>query len=146
MPGTGYRHLLGRLAALFAIGLIVTGPAANAAETATLDIELNGLEASKDGCTVNFVMRNGLESAIDALSLEIVLFKDDGRIAGILKLKLGDLPLGKTRVKQFRLKSCDHLSRILVNEVTECSGAKLTPKICLQKLRTKNRAEIQFGL
>ena len=134
------------LAVLLAIGLIVSGPAASASETATLDIELNSLDKSQSGCRVNLVMRNGLESAIDALSLEIVLFKDDGRIASILNLKLGDLPLGKTRVKQFRLDSCDSLSRILINEVSECNGTNLTSEFCLQKLSIKNKIELQFGL
>ena len=104
MPGTGYRHLLGRLAALFAIGLIVTGPAANAAETATLDIELNGLEASKDGCTVNFVMRNGLESAIDALSLKSCCSRTMGASPAFSSSSLGTCPWGRPGSNNFASK------------------------------------------
>lgn len=118
---------------------------ASAAETATLDMELNSLTTSENGCKVNFVMRNGLESAIDALSLEIVLFGNDGRIASILNLQVGELPLGKTRVKQFRFKSCADISRILINTVNECRGAGLAPKKCSQKLKTTNRTKVQFG-
>jgi hypothetical protein len=118
---------------------------AKAADPATLNVELNSLDISKEGCKASFVMRNGLESAIDALSLEIVLFGRDGRIARILKLKAGELPLGKTIVKQFRLKSCEGVSRILINQVSKCSGGNLTPKHCSQKLKTTNRTKVQFG-
>jgi hypothetical protein len=120
--------------------------ATKAEETASLDMELNSLTHAQKECTVNFVMRNNLASAIEALSLDIVLFNDDGRISSILNLKAGKLPLKKTKVRQFRLKDCQGVSRILVNEVTECSGANLTPKSCSEKLKTSNKTKIQFGL
>ncbi len=133
------------IVALCIIGSLTDAEGARAAEPATLAMELNSLTTSENGCKVNFVMRNGLESAIDALSLEIVLFGSDGRIASILNLQVGELPLGKTRVKQFRLKSCEGIERILINKVSECRGAGLSPKNCSQKLRTTNRTEVQFG-
>ncbi|MEJ2117571.1 MAG: hypothetical protein P8Y36_06570, partial [Alphaproteobacteria bacterium] len=84
--------------------------------------------------------------AIHALTLEIELVDGDGRITGILNLKVGQLPLKKTKVKQFRLKNCKGVSRILINEITECSGADLTPKTCSEKLKTTNKTKVQFGL
>jgi hypothetical protein len=145
-----------RLQTLFATllmaGLFIANPKAIAAEadkaeaTATLDIELNSLNLAEKECTVNFVMQNGLASAIDALSLEIVLFGAEGRITSILNLKAGELPLKKTKVKQFRLKNCESVSRILINEITECSGANLTPKVCSEKLKTTNKTKVEFGL
>lgn len=119
---------------------------ANAAETASLDMELNSLTHSQSECTVSFVMRNNLASAIEALSLEIVLFGADGRISSLHNLKAGELPLKRTKVRQFRLKNCQGVSRILINEVTECSGANLTPKLCSEKLKTSNKTKVEFGL
>jgi hypothetical protein len=145
MQGTRNMRLQKRLAALVLTGFFAASPGARA-ESATLDLELNKLTDSQKGCKVSFVMRNGLQSVIEALSLEIVLFGKDGRVANILSLKVGDLPIGKTLVKQFRFKSCNNVSRILVNQVSECRGANLTPKICSQKLKTTNKTKVQFGL
>ena len=155
-------HLQTLFAALLMAGLFIATPkadaeetakaeaakaeAAKAAETASLDMELNSLTHAQEECTANFVMRNNLASAIEALSFEIVLFGKDGRISSILNLKAGELPLKKTKVRQFRLKNCQGVSRILVNEVTECSGANLTPKVCLEKLKTTNKTKVEFGL
>jgi hypothetical protein len=141
-------------AALLMAGLFIATPKAeaaeaepaNAAETSTLDMELNSLSQSPSECTVNFVMRNNLASAIEALSIEIVLFGAESRISSIINLKAGELPLKKTKVRQFRLKKCQGVSRILINEVTECSGANLTPKLCSEKLKTTNKTKVEFGL
>jgi hypothetical protein len=146
MPNTSFFNIPILLLALLLAGLLAASAKAETTEPGTLDIELNSLTSSKKGCAANFVMHNGLESAIDTLSLEIVLFGDGQRITRILKLKVGTLPVGKTSVKQFRLKSCDDISRILVNAISECDGTNLTPRNCLQKLRTKNRTTVQFGL
>lgn len=145
-------RLLTLFAALLMAGLFIAMPKAYAAETtkaaesASLDMELNSLTHAQEECTANFVMRNNLASAIEALSFEIVLFGKDGRISSILNLKAGELPLKKTKVRQFRLKNCQDVSRILVNEITECSGANLTPKLCSEKLKTTNKTKVEFGL
>ena len=135
---------------LVLLALILIAPATRSkvqAQTqSTLDIELNGLVKTKNGCRVDFVMRNGLAKAIEALSLEIVLFKKDGGISRILAIKAGELPMGKTRVKQFRLRNCENIGRILVNDITVCKGGKLTPKNCLKALKVGNRTGIEFGL
>ncbi|PLX37867.1 MAG: hypothetical protein C0606_06280 [Hyphomicrobiales bacterium] len=146
MQKTPNRTFRRRGALLAFAGLLLGTAAATAGETGKIDVELNSLSQSAKGCEVSFVMRNGFETAIDALTFEIVLFDDDGRIASLLNLKAGDLPVGKTRVKQFRLAKCERVSRILINDVSECSGTDLTPKACLQKLNVTNRTGVKFGL
>jgi hypothetical protein len=134
----------------FLIALILTTPTGwikvHAKTQSTLDIELNGLAKINNGCRMDFVMHNGLAKSIEALSLEIVLFKNDGRIKNILALKVGSLPVGNTRVKRFRLKACEDISRILINDVKACKGEGLAPRICMKSLKTNNRTDIKFGL
>jgi hypothetical protein len=126
--------------------VLLFAPCVRAQEAPSLSIELNSFAKSKAGCRVNFVMRNGMVSAVESLVLEIVLFNKEGGISRILALGAGALPVGKTRVKQFRLKNCASLSRILVNDIIACKGEELTPKSCLKVLKTKNRTDIEFGL
>ena len=137
-----------RYSVIVMTALLVVAPITNAQEQIqpTLDIELNSLSKNQTGCRIDFVMHNRLASAIENLALEIVLFQQDGRIGKILSLKSGALPIGKTRVKRFRLKQCDDVVRILINDVTTCTGAGLTPKHCLQVMKTNNRTKIRFGL
>ena len=120
--------------------------AADKPDDKALSIELNSLAQKGDSCRVRFVMRNGLGNPVEALKVEIVLFGKDGKIDGILTLNAGSLPAGKTRVKQFRLKNCADVARILINDVSECKGKDLSPKICLKSLKIENRTEIGFGL
>lgn len=138
--------IIRNLFVILALALGLAALPAKAEETGTLDLELNSLSTSSKGCTVSFVMRNGLAAPIEALTFEIVLFKADGSIASLLSLKAGELPLGKTRVKQFRLKRCEQIVRILVNDIKDCRGGTLTPKSCLKKLNITNRTKIGFGL
>ena len=146
MSKTAWFKSLWFIVPIVAAGILNDARAASAVEPATINMELNSLTRSQNDCTVNFIMRNSFENPVEALALEVVLFNTDGRIASILKLKVGALPAGKTKVKQFRFKSCADIARILINDVSECQGAGLSPKICMKNLKTANRTNIEFGL
>jgi hypothetical protein len=45
-------------------------------------------------------------------------------------------------------QECQQISRVLVNDVVECSSAEVRnmTRECFGALRTSNRAEIEFGV
>ena len=115
----------------------------------SLGIELNSLaKPASGGCRLNFMLHNNLPRAIESLAFEIVLFDKGGRVNSLLRLSGGALSKGKTRVRQFDLKSteCNNISRVLINEITTCKGEGLTPRTCLQALKATSRTKVAFGL
>ncbi len=137
--------------ALLALPLAIAasgGWAGDPLPEAQIGLELNALEQTGGGCRLTFVMRNGLSADIEALGLEIALFADDGAVAGIVALDAGALPAGKTRVRRFVApeSSCAQISRVLINDVTRCSGAELSPAACLSHLAASSRARAELVL
>lgn len=133
----------------FILTLLWSPLMAQAEEQPVLEVELNSLaKSAPNGCRLNFLLRNALPSAIENLAFEIVLFDQDGRVSNLLRLSVGALTKGKTRVRQFDLKNteCGHISRVLINEITVCKGEDLSPRICLQALKAKSRTKVGFGL
>ena len=66
-------------------------------------------------------------------------------------LQLADLPVAeRQRSVEFVLQQqkCEQISRVLVNDVVECSSAEEQnmTQDCFSALRTSNRAEIEFGV
>ncbi|MBJ3776011.1 hypothetical protein [Acuticoccus mangrovi] len=135
-------------AAMAAPALGDTTAAAPDAAAPTLHLELNNLAPHADGCRVTFLVRNGLPSAIDELSLEVAVFKADGPIERLMRLNFGVLIKDKTRIRQFDLDGtpCPDIGRILVNDVATCDGPSLTPLDCLKAIEVGDDAKIPFGL
>lgn len=116
------------------------------AQEKQLKLELNNLTESGSGCRVSFVAQNKLGAALDKATLELVVFDDKQLISQMLILELGKFPVQKTRVIQFDLgKPCTGISRLLINDFTECVGASLTPGSCIKSLKTSTRAKVEFG-
>jgi len=113
----------------------------------TLNIELNNATASGESCRVSFLVQNKLGSLIEALKLELVLFDKDGQVNRLIAVNLGRMPLDKTLLKQFDLKSvpCSDIGRLLLNNVTECQGQNLTPAYCTDALETSSRTSITLS-
>ena len=134
------RRLAFAAAAAFAPATAVT-----AAEPA-IQLELNNAVPVKDGCRVSFVMRNDLTKRITELKLEIVLFDRKGSVSRFLVLNAGSLPAGKTKVRQFDLgnQKCDGISRVLLNDVTQCKGDSLSPAACLDMIVPATAASISL--
>ena len=127
--------------------LLLTNIGSAAAASETINIELNRLEDVESGCRMSFVMTNGLETAIDGITMEAVLFDREGIVARFLLLKSRPMPIGKTRVQQFDVADtgCDVLGQVLLNDVTDCAGPALTPTLCLAAIETASRARIPFS-
>ncbi len=124
------------------------GGAVFAAGEGKLGFELNNARQAGGNCRLSFVIQNRMPMAIEALSLEIVLFNSQGLVDQFLKLKAGALPKGKMRVKQFDLKgrNCADISKILINEIAECKGADLGPSSCAAALSLSSRTSIELQL
>ncbi len=121
---------------------------AMAGDSHSLVFELNNARQAGGNCRLSFVIQNKMPAAIEALSLEIVLFNKQGRVDRFLKLKAGALPRGKIRVKQFDLKglACGEVSKILINEIAECKGKGLSPAACAGALSISSRTPIELQL
>jgi hypothetical protein len=142
-------------ALLAAIALV--GPAAAqdatiaatpAAAPASLALELNALQPAESGCRVTFLATNELGGALEQASVEMALFDREGTIDRIVTLDFKALSPGKTKVLQFQLAGldCDNLGRVLVNDITSCTGQDLASDACLQGLVTTAKPQITFGV
>ena len=135
----------------FATGMIllVGGIAPVAAQDgdAALKIELNGLEQVDKACRMTFVVENALAVTITKAVFEVALFDAKGLVERLMVLDFRDLPKGRTRVRQFDAAdtSCGAVSRILVNDATECAGEGLDPGACIAALTTSTTTQTKFG-
>ena len=136
-------------AALVGAALAGFGAAPAMAEDAPkrIGVELNAVAATDKACRLSFLVENDLGVAIDDLALELVLFDKDGRVDRFVVVRTGRLPLAKRRVKQFDVPEvkCDSIGSVLVNDVSECTGAGLDATVCLDRLAISSRAAIGFS-
>ena len=114
---------------------------------AALKVELNGLEQIDKACRMTFVVENALAATITKAVFEVALFDAKGLVERLMVLDFRDLPKGRTRVRQFDAAdtSCGVVSRILVNDATECAGEGLDPAACIAALRTSTTTQTKFG-
>jgi len=136
--------LLTALAAIAA--LLAQQPAA--AQEQQFTLELNSARDSGGGCRVSFIAFNGTGVVLDKTSYEMVVFDSEGLVSQFLILEFGRLPVNKTKVVQFDLADlpCGSISRLLINDVAECTSNEAPSNLCLDSLQTKARTEIGFGV
>lgn len=113
-------------------------------QEAAIRLELNALQATQSACRLTLVATNGLETDIAKVAYEFVFFGREGRVELLTALDLRDLPVNRTRVRQFDLPGvdCGGLSRLIVNDAKACESPGLTPAICLERLETSSKAGI----
>ena len=111
-------------------------------------LELNSARDNENGCRLTYVAFNGSSTPLDKTAYEVVVFDQDGGVSQFLILEFGKLPTGKTKVVQFDLKDkkCADISRLLINDVSECEAGGATVPICLDALQTTSRTNIGFGV
>jgi hypothetical protein len=119
-----------------------------AAQTGTLSVELNKAETTETGCLVTYVATNGTGTDLDSASYEVAVFDSDGEVEGLLLLQFGPLADGRTKVFPFGMSEtgCETISRVLVNDVDQCTASDGSEVDCLSLLETSSRAPIAFGL
>jgi len=144
-------RLAASLLVLTAMAGVSLGAAPASAQTAApephISLDLNALQPSNGGCRFTFVVGNALATPIDRAAYEMALFNKDGVVDRLTVLDFKGLPAGKTKVSRFDLSGvdCANLSRVLINDATECTGAGTAPDACLASLRTQSKSGIQFG-
>lgn len=129
------------------VGLTVSAATFAAAQEKNLAIELNTAADSGGGCRLSFVATNGTGQLLDQVSFEVFTFDDKGTVAQSLVFQFGRFPAGKTKVVQFDLagQACASISRLLVNDATECAVEGKASTACIDALTTTSRGAIDFG-
>ena len=120
---------------------------ANAAETGKIEVEFNSLQPSDAGCRAVFVVHNGLTDALDKLTLRVVAFDAQSHANLFLSLDVGALPANKTRVLRFDLGkgvACTDVSRLVLDDVTDCAGGGMNASKCLASINLTTRAGAPF--
>ena len=133
--------------ALWATALALSASHAWAQEN-SITIELNDATNAENACRLVFVAVNRTGVLLEKTSYDVVTFDAGGKVGKSLTFQFGRLPLGKTKVVQFDLpgQACDSISRLLVNDVSECTVDGKASDICVDALTTTTRTKIEFGL
>ncbi|MBO0904491.1 hypothetical protein [Jiella sonneratiae] len=136
------------------LALSAAGPGALAEEAAAqaakaeagLSLELNNAVDDAGVCRLSYVAVNRTGQQLEKLSYDVVVFDKDERVSRFLVLQFGQLPAGKTKVVQFDLadQACGAISRILVNDVSECDTGAGASTLCMDALRPTSRTAITF--
>lgn len=136
-------------ALLTALSAWIVGPAlAQEGAAPGIALELNRAEDVEGGCRIYLVTANGLDEALDPLTLDLVAFDPDGVIVSRLAVDLSPVPPGKTMVRLFDIAgpSCAGLSALLVNDVVACTAGAVADRACLGALTVASRAAIDLRL
>lgn len=129
------------------VGALSATPAFSQADSG-LSLELNNARDANGGCRITYIANNGTGKVLEKTSYQIVVFDSGGKVSQFLILEFGRLPNGKTKAVEFDFanRGCKDISRILVNDVSECVADGAESPLCLDSLKTATRTEIGFGL
>jgi len=110
-----------------------------------LSVELNTATQIEGACQLTFLATSA--QTIDQLVLETVLITRDGAVDRLTLFDLRDIPAARPRVRQFNVPqlTCDDLGQVLINGVSTCDGAGLTPAICAAALTLTTRTDIEVS-
>lgn len=135
------------LGPMFLVCQLAAVPALAQQEKA-ISIQLNTAEAVGDSCRMTFVIRNGIDRPVEALGLDLVMFDKSEGVSGYAAIDFGNLPAGKTRVRQYDVAKgdCTDISRVLLNEIRTCEIEGTASDGCLSMLDITSRAEIELIL
>ncbi len=146
VPMPDFRRTLASLTAC-ALAAALAAQAASAQEAAPpIAIELNKLEAREGSCRSLLLFNNPGETAFERFVLDIVAFDPDGVVNARVAVDAAPLAADKTVLKAFDLAGlpCDQVSRLLLNDVTDCQGTPAAEGPCVALVETTSRAGIDF--
>ncbi len=117
------------------------------AAAAGLELELNKVEDSPQGCLATILIGNKPGPTLDRFRLDLVLFDGTGVLFDRLLIDLAPLPAGRTTIAGFLLNTgrCDGISRILLRDVPACRAQGGAAHDCLSGLNVTTRAAIGFS-
>ena len=129
-----------------AAGFAAAVPAS--AQEGKFSLELNNARDINGGCRLVYIAINGTGIVLEKTSYEVVVFDTDERVTQFLILEFGRLAVGKTKVMQFDLpeQPCAQISRLLINDVAECTSNGQPVTVCMDALETRTRTSVGFGL
>ena len=135
------RSAAGLLAGLAFLASTGVAGAQSAPPAPALVLELNAAQPSDKGCRFTFVVTNNLGAELSKAAFEIALFNQAGVVDRLTVLDFKELPAGKTKVTRFDLSGtdCTKVSRVLINQATDCAGGGIDASACLKALRTESR-------
>ena len=138
----------GRRPVALMAAILIAGATTAGAQEKSISIELNDATNVDTACRLIFVANNKTGEVIEKMSYDVVTFDATGKVGQSLAFQFGRLPVGKTKVVQFDLagQTCDKISRLLVNDASECAVAGNASDVCIEALTTTTRTPIEFGL
>lgn len=129
-------------------GLSLAATAVHAQEQSqpSLSIDLNATQQLEQACRLVFVATNKIGTSIEEMSLETVLFDTAGTVDRFALFDFKDLPVGKTRVRQFDLPEtrCSDIGRILINGSASCKGQSFKGTECMDHLDLKSSSKTEI--
>jgi hypothetical protein len=114
------------------------------ADEPSLDIELNKIEDSAEGCRSVFVFDNRTGHDLNRFRIDLILFDAEGVYAKQLLLDMAPLYDDKKTVASFMLAEgpCDSIGSVLVNDVPWCENGTGSPIDCVRLLDVSSKAEL----
>jgi hypothetical protein len=140
------RNLLTCIQSYLALVLLVSGDVV-AADKGKIAVELNDLQPVDKTCRAIFVLNNLTGKILDKLTFRVVVFDAKMHARLFLSLDVGLLPIRKTRVLRFDLGeglACKDVGRLVLDDVTSCTGADMGQGDCLSALDLSTRASVPF--
>lgn len=130
-----------------AAALVFAGCAAHAGQ-GSFSLELNDAQDLNGSCRLAYVALNSTGKRVEKASYDVFTFDETGKVSQSLVFQFGVFPVDKTKVVQFDLagRQCASISRLLINDVTECVVDGQDSPICMDALATTTRTAIKFGL
>ena len=134
--------------ATLSLPLVIAAPLVAAQETDIKDqisVELNAAETTEDACKLTFMITNGLETPVDKIIYEAVLFDTEGQVDRLTLFDFGTLPPARPRVRQFVVPqtTCEGLGRILFNGANACETGGSASVVCDTGLLPTSRTSIE---
>ncbi|TKW68770.1 MAG: hypothetical protein DI616_01905 [Paracoccus denitrificans] len=117
----------------------------------TVRMELNRTtDNDAGGCGLVVLTTNRTDKAIKRAAWQVAIFDQEGVLKALPVLDFGALMVGKNKIGVFQVPDggCDTISRIIINDVAECTADDNSDMrdACLQSLETQTRTDIEFGL
>jgi hypothetical protein len=114
--------------------------------TTPLLLELNAFSQVDKACRVTFRVQNKLPVGVGDMALELVLLDWDGMTSRFILVRTGEVPAGRSRIRQFDMANmdCTDLGGVLLNNIDVCSGNGLTPELCLDRVAVSSLTSARF--
>lgn len=133
-------------AVVAALGTLSASPSAGAQGDTAVRFELNKAEQAGDACRLYLLIDNRSQTDFQSLKLDLVSFDADGIVQQRMLLETAPLPAGRLRLKVFDLPDsrCAAVSRLLINDIAQCSAAGRTLDDCPGPVTAGSRLSIEF--